>query len=100
PGGHHELTVGVSPARHRGHEHLDSHHGQPRPSLEKPNYTLLGTSPITLCRDRRRARHPTKRLTKPPYAHVRTLGRTYSPLPSSSSARSHASTTIHSPASH
>jgi Transposase IS116/IS110/IS902 family len=36
---------------------LDAHHGQPRPSSPQPDYTLLGTAPSPLCRDRRRARH-------------------------------------------
>ena len=38
-------------------EYLDAHHGQPRPSSHQPDYTLLGTIPIRLCRDRRRTRH-------------------------------------------
>ena len=37
--------------------YLDAHHGQPRPSSHQPDYTLLGPTPLPLCRDRRRTRH-------------------------------------------
>ena len=36
---------------------LDAHHGQPRPSSQQPDYTLLGPAQSPLCRDRRRTRH-------------------------------------------
>ena len=39
------------------HRYLDAHHGQPRPSSQQPDHTLLGTAPSPLCRDRRRTRH-------------------------------------------
>src|SRR4051794_2749585 len=45
-------------------EYLDAHHGQPRPSSHQPDYTLLGTIPIRLCRDRRRTRHRPKACAK------------------------------------
>jgi hypothetical protein len=31
----------------RNHGYLDAHHGQPRPSSPQPDYTLVGTNPIT-----------------------------------------------------
>ena len=31
----------------RNHGYLDAHHGQPRPSSPQPDYTLMGTNPIT-----------------------------------------------------
>ena len=37
--------------------HLADHQGQPRPSSHQPDYPLSGTSPIQLCRDRRRTWH-------------------------------------------
>jgi len=29
------------------HGYLDAHHGQPRPSSHQPDYTLMGTNPVT-----------------------------------------------------
>ena len=48
--------------RHPGD--LAGHHGQPRPSSHQPDYTLLGPTPLPLCRDRRRSEAPTKPLTQ------------------------------------
>ena len=58
----------------RNHGYLDAHHGQPRPSSDQPDYTLLGPPQLPLCRDRRQARHQTKGLTQTTYADERTLG--------------------------
>ena len=55
---------GEPSAASRTTRHLPAHHGQPRPSSNQPDYPLPGTSPIQLCRDRRRTRAPTKRLTQ------------------------------------
>jgi hypothetical protein len=38
---------GEPPAALRNHGYLDAHHGQPRPSSPQPDYTLMGTNPIT-----------------------------------------------------
>jgi len=44
----------------RNHGYLDAHHGQPRPSSDQPDYTLLGPTQLRLCRDRRQAGHRPK----------------------------------------
>jgi hypothetical protein len=31
----------------RNHGYLDAHHGQPHPLSPQPDYTLMGTNPIT-----------------------------------------------------
>src|SRR3954451_16401331 len=48
----------------RTNTYLDAHHGQPRPSSHQPDYTLLGPSPLRLCRDRRRTRHRPEAFTQ------------------------------------
>jgi hypothetical protein len=54
-----KLGRGEPHAALRNPGYLDAHHGQPRPSSHQPDYTLLGPTPLRLCKDRRRARHPT-----------------------------------------
>jgi hypothetical protein len=59
-----KLTAGAPYAALRTHEYLDAHHGQPRPSSHQPDYTLLGTIPITALQGQTTDEAPTKRLTQ------------------------------------
>ena len=48
----------------RTNEYLDAHHGQPRPSSHQPDYTLLGTIPITAMQGQTTDEAPAKALTQ------------------------------------
>src|SRR4051794_28928104 len=59
-----KLTAGRALRGIEDNRYLDAHHGHPRPSSHQPDYTLLGPSPLRLCRDRRRTRHRPEALTQ------------------------------------
>ena len=48
----------------RTNQYLDAHHGQPRPSSHQPDYTLLGTTPITAMQGQTTDEAPAKPLTQ------------------------------------